>query len=50
MIKPKAQPGSCSFKNSEVHRFSRGQQNKGKMGDSETPPRQEEYGYENGPK
>jgi hypothetical protein len=31
-----------------VHRLSRGQQNKGKMSDSETP-RQVEYGYEDGP-
>ena len=40
--------GSCSVLYCEVHRLSRGQQNKGKMSDSETP-RQVEYGYGDGP-
>jgi hypothetical protein len=48
MIKPQAPPGVLvPFYYSEVHRLSRGQQNKEKMSDSETP-RQVEYGYEDG--
>jgi hypothetical protein len=40
--------GSSSVFKGEVHHLSRGQQNKGKISDSETP-RQVEYGYGDGP-
>jgi hypothetical protein len=47
-IKPQAQPGFFLPFNSNFPRQSRGQQNRGKMSDSETP-RQVEYGYEDFP-
>jgi hypothetical protein len=49
MIKAQAPPGVLvPFFFSEVHRLSRGQQNKGKMIDSETLPKVE-YGCEDFP-